>query len=104
MKKTFRQSKKNSALRRRAGYVVGTSLLAAGLQAPAAGALKPEQVYEGGAEAYSNWIEFSAGGLVTDGNKAPAEQRTRLNGGAFGGIEDLHYQTEVAKKLSLIHI
>ena len=101
MKKIMRKSNKNSVLRRRAGYMVGTSLLAAGMQVPAAGALKPEQVYEGGAEAYANWVEFSAGGLMTDGNKAQAEQRTRLNGGAFGGIEDLHYQTEVAKKTTL---
>lgn len=96
MKKQSRKSKKFSALHRQAGYVVGASLLAAG--APAAG-VKPEQVYEGGADTYNNWIELSTGGLITDGNKAQAEQRTRINRtGMFGGIEDLHYQTEIAKK------
>ena len=98
MKKHYRKSKKLSALRRKAGYVVGASLLAAGVQAQAAGTAKPEQVYEGGAEPLSNWVELSAGGLMTDGNKAQAQQRTQLNSGAFGGIEDLHVQSEIAKK------
>src|ERR1019366_4799016 len=98
MKKQSRKSKKLSALRRKAGYVVGASLLAAGVSAPAADAVKPEQMYEGGTNAYANWIELSAGGMISDGNTAQAQQRTRLNSGAFGGIEDLHYQTEIAKK------
>ena len=101
MKKPSRKSKKLSALRRKAGlgrYVVGASLLAAGVSVSAAGPVKPEQVYEGGTNSYNNWIELSAGGMMTDGNTAQAQQRTRLNSGAFGGIEDLHYQTEIAKK------
>ncbi len=98
MKKQFRKSKKLSALRQ-AGYVVGASLLAAGAPSPAADAVKPEKLYEGGTNTYNNWIELSTGGLITDGNKAQAEQRTRLNNtGMFGGIADLHYQTEIAKK------
>lgn len=101
MKKQSRKSKKLSALRRKAGYVVGASLLAAGMSAPAADAVKPEQMYEGGTNAYANWIELSAGGMISDGNTAQAQQRTRLNSGAFGGIEDLHYQTEIAKKTTL---
>jgi hypothetical protein len=101
MKKQSRKSKKLSALRRKAGYVVGASLLAAGVSAPAADAVKPEQMYEGGTNAYANWIELSAGGMISDGNTAQAQQRTRLNSGAFGGIEDLHYQTEIAKKTTL---
>ena len=101
MKKQSRKSKKLSALRRKAGYVVGASLLAAGVSVPAADAVKPEQMYEGGTNAYANWIELSAGGMISDGNTAQAQQRTRLNSGAFGGIEDLHYQTEIAKKTTL---
>ena len=101
MKKQSRKSKKLSALRRKAGYVVGASLLAAGVSVPAADAVKPEQMYEGGTNAYANWIELSAGGMMTDGNTAQAQQRMRLNSGAFGGIEDLHYQTEIAKKTTL---
>src|SRR5664280_2804641 len=101
MKKPSRKSKKLSALRRKAGlgqYVVGASLLAAGVSAPAAGPVKPEQMYEGGTNTYNNWIELSAGGMMSDGNTAQAQQRTRLNSGAFGGIEDLHYQTETTNK------
>src|ERR1035437_7859751 len=101
MKKQFRTSKKLSVLRRKAGYVVGASLLTAGVSAPAADAVQQAQVYEGGTNAYSNWIELSAGGMMTDGNTAQAQQRMRLNSGAFGGIEDLHYQTEIAKKTTL---
>jgi hypothetical protein len=98
MKKQSRKMKKLSALRRKAGYVVGASLLAAGVQSRAADGVKPEQLYEGGTNTYNNWIELGAGGLITSGNKAQAEQRTGLNNGAFGGIEDLHYQTDIAKK------
>ena len=53
MKKQSRKSKKLSALRRKAGCVVGASLLAAGMSAPAADAVKPEQMYEGGTNAYA---------------------------------------------------
>ena len=101
MKKPSRKSKKLFALRRKAGYVVGASLLAAGVSAPAADAVKPEQMYEGGTNAYANWIELSVGGMMSDGNTAQAQQRTRLNSGAFGGIEDLHYQTETTNKTTL---
>src|ERR1017187_1811037 len=101
MKKPSRKMKKQlSGLRRKAGYVVGASLLAAGVESRAAGGT-PAQMYEGGTNTYSNWIELSAGGLVADGNKAQAQQRERLNSGAFGGIEDLHYQMDVAKKTTL---
>jgi len=99
MKKQSRQSKKFSALRRQAGYVMGASCLAVGFSAQAADAvIKPEQAYEGGKDAYNNWIELSGGGLITSGNKAQAQERTRIGNGGYGGIEDLHYQTEIAKK------
>jgi hypothetical protein len=102
MKKQSRKSKMPFALRRKAGYVVGASLFAAGVQAYAADAVKPLQLYDDGTNTYNNWIELSTGGLITDGNKAQAEQRTGLNNtGMFGGIADLHYQTEVAKKTTL---
>lgn len=80
-------------------YVLGASLLALGAQAQAADAIiKPEQDYEGGTNSYNNWIELSTGGLMTSGNKNQAEQGQKFSAGAFGGIEDLHYETEVAKK------
>jgi hypothetical protein len=101
MKKTFRKSKKLSTLRRQAGQAVGASLLAAGMHARAADVVTPEQMYEGGTNAYNNWIELGAGDMIHSGNKAQAEQGTGLPGGPFGGIEDGHYQTEVAKKTTL---
>lgn len=60
-----------------------------------------EQMFEGGTNTYNNWVEFSVGGLITHGNTAQAEQRYRLNQGAFGGIEDLHYQQNVATNTTL---
>ena len=105
MKKQSRKTKSLSALRRKTGlgrYVMGVSLLAAGAQLQAADApLKPEQMYEGGKDTYLNWIELGGGGMFSDGNKAQAQQRTQLKDGGFGGIEDLHYQAEIAKKTTL---
>ena len=31
--------------------------------------LSPEQFFEGGATTYNNWIDLSAGGFITKGNK-----------------------------------
>src|SRR5262252_2174497 len=60
--------------------------------------LTPEQFFEGGTNAYTNWIELSAGGLLTSGDNAQAQQRQHFASGAFGGIEDLHFQENVDKK------
>ena len=57
----------------------------------------PEQWFEGGDESFSNWIEFTFGGFFTRGNRAEAQSRHQLRDGPFGGIQDLHYETEVAK-------
>src|SRR6185369_3725385 len=67
--------------------------------APAASpvALTPEQIFEGGTNSYSNWLDLSAGGFITGGNKAQAQQQHRSSTGAFGGIEDLHFQGDVVK-------
>ena len=78
--------------------MVGASLIVLGAQARAGDALTPEQIYEGGTNTYSNWIELGGGGLLTQGYAPGAQQRERLNSGVFGGIEDLHYQADVAKK------
>jgi hypothetical protein len=69
-------------------------------EAPAseeATALTPEQMFEGGADTYKNWIEFGVGGFITRGNKAQFQERSQYPDGAFGGISDFHYQTDVAK-------
>ena len=53
--------------------------------------------FEGEEGAGSNWIELGAGSIFTSGNKAQAEQSRRISEGAFGGIQDLHFQKEIAK-------
>ena len=57
-----------------------------------AAALTPEQMFEGGTNTYHNWVEVSAGGFITSGNKAEFRQQQQKSGNVFGGIEDLHYQ------------
>ncbi len=101
MKKIARQPKKLRAARRKnllGQSVVGASLLALGAHATAAGTPTPAQFYEGGTNSYSNWVELSAGGLMTSGSASQASQGQQHNTGAFGGIEDLHYETDIAKK------
>ena len=58
--------------------------------------LTAEQMFEGGEEALNNWIEIGAGGFMTRGSEAQAQERRRLANGGFGGIEDLHLQQTVA--------
>ena len=83
------------------GWLVVAMLLAGGAPARADGtnsaALTPEQMFEGGTNSYSNWVELSAGSLFTSGSKAQAQQWHQLNQGPFGGISDLHLQEDVAK-------
>jgi hypothetical protein len=59
--------------------------------------LTPEQVFEGGTNAYLNWIDFSLGGFTTSGNQARAQARRQSSRGAFGGVEDFHYQADLDK-------
>jgi hypothetical protein len=57
--------------------------------------LTPE-IFEGGTNAFSNWIEFGGGSVFTSGSKAMFRQQHQVSGGAFGGISDFHYQTTIA--------
>jgi hypothetical protein len=102
MKKKYRKSKSLRAGWRKPGlgwYVIRASLIVLGAQAARAGdAITPEQWYEGGTNTYKNWIELSTGALLTQGNANQATQGKQLNTGVFGGIEDLHYESQVAKK------
>jgi len=102
MKKKYRKSKSLRAGRQKHGFdrfVVGASLIVVGAQAALAGdAITPAQWFEGGTNTYSNWIELSTGALLTQGNANQATQGKQLNPGVFGGIEDLHYESQVAKK------
>jgi len=113
MKNPSRKLQHLAALRRRARlgrYLAGVTLLAAGVSAQGADStnqvakvekLTPAQQYEGGAETYNNWIELGGGDFFSTGNKAQAQQNTGLNNGGFGGIDDAHYQTDIAKKTTL---
>src|SRR5208282_3721619 len=98
----YRKSKSLRAGRRKPGrgwQVIGASLIVLGAPAARAGdAITPEQWYEGGTNTYSNWIELSTGAMLTQGNANQATQGKQLNTGVFGGIEDLHYESQVAKK------
>ncbi|HZI34084.1 MAG TPA: hypothetical protein VFF11_17225, partial [Candidatus Binatia bacterium] len=67
--------------------VVGASLLALGAHAVGADAITPGQWFEGGTNTYNNWVELSAGGLMTKGNENQAQRGQQLGSGAFGGIE-----------------
>ena len=101
MKNQSRKSKKFQPARRKSGLgrcVIGALLIALGAQARAGDALTPSQIYEGGTNTYNNWIELGGGALLTQGYAGGAERREQLNSGAFGGIEDLHYQADVAKQ------
>ena len=82
-------------------WVIGASVVVAGAQVRAGDALTPNQIFEGGTNTYSNWIELSTGALLTQGNAHQASQGQQLGSGVFGGIEDLHYESLVAKKTTL---
>jgi hypothetical protein len=75
------------------------SVTAADTNAPpeaASAPFTPEQMFEGGTNTYNNWVDIGVGGLITSGSKAQAQQQHQTSGGAFGGIEDLHYQGQVS--------
>ena len=46
-------------------------------RAAAAAPLTPEQMFEGGTNAYNNWIEFGVGGFFTTGNKSQFQQQNQ---------------------------
>ena len=77
-------------------WLVGILLLAFGATALAddtnSPALSPQDYFEGGPSTYNNWIALTGGGLMTSGSKAQAEESLHMGEGAFGGIQDLHYQ------------
>jgi hypothetical protein len=58
--------------------------------------LTPEQMFEGGETIYTNWVEFSTGVYLRSGNNGAFQQRQQSRSGPFGGIEDFHYQADVA--------
>jgi hypothetical protein len=81
------------------GVAAISTASAADTNAPSAAPLEltPQQMFEGGTNSYNNWVDISAGGFITGGNKAQAQQQQHTSTGAFGGLEDLHFQGDVAK-------
>jgi hypothetical protein len=77
---------------------VGT-VSAADTNAPAP--LTPQQFFEGGDKSYDNWVDFSFGGFMNNGNRSQLQQAQQSSFAAFGGLEDLHYQKDVAKDTTL---
>src|SRR6266496_2456091 len=63
--------------------------------AAAAPPLTQQEMFEGGKDAYNNWVEFSTGGFFIEGSRSQFQQRHR-SGEAFGGLEDFHYTTPIA--------
>jgi hypothetical protein len=59
--------------------------------------LTAEEMFEGGAKTYNNWVELGVGGFATHGNNASFQRQQQNTFGLFGGIEDLHYQGSPAK-------
>ena len=66
-----------------------------------ADAAKTEEATEEKAATYRNWFDVSVGGLLTQGNRAEFMRRENARGGAFGGIEDLHWETKAGKNTYL---
>jgi len=60
-------------------------------------ALSPEEMFEGGADTYDNWIELGAGGYFPSGNIKQFQQSQRTENDVFGGIEDFHYKRDLGK-------
>ena len=54
--------------------------------------MTPQDFFEGGTNTFHNWIELGGGGFLTQGNRAQAQQNQQLDHGAFGGIDDLHFE------------
>jgi hypothetical protein len=66
--------------------------------APPAAEAKPVLEMEETPAEYRNWFTTGVGGVFTDGDKAAYQQRHSLRRGAFGGIEEFHYEQDVGKR------
>lgn len=51
---------------------------------------------------YRNWFEVSAGVTSINGDKAQFQRRQQIRSGAFGGVEDFHYEQDVGTNTTLI--
>ncbi len=63
--------------------------------------MTPAQMFEGGTNSFNNWIDISGGGFVTSGNRGSFSQQQQMSGNAFGGIDGLHYGTNLTTNTTL---
>jgi hypothetical protein len=47
---------------------------------------------------YRNWITTTVGGYIVGGDKGQFQRRAHNKAGAFGGVEDFHWEEDVGKK------
>lgn len=50
---------------------------------------------------YNNWVTLGVGGVSLSGDGAQFQQRHWIKDGIFGGIEDLHWEPEINKDVTL---
>lgn len=87
-------------------FVLGTcmigSLTGAAQEKPSAAAAEAKPKLDKSTETsdteYRNWFDVSVGGVLLDGDKAQYQRRYGQRKGAFGGVEDFHYEQDVGKK------
>ena len=53
--------------------------------------------WRGGNVEYVGWVDVGMGGVAVDGNEAEFSRRTGINSGAFGGINDGHWEKYVGE-------
>jgi hypothetical protein len=58
---------------------------------------KEQKAEASGDTEFRNWVEVSAGGTLVGGNPAAFQRRAGIRQGAFGGIEDFHWETDAGK-------
>ena len=51
--------------------------------------------------AFSNWINFTLGGLINNGNQGQFQQQHPVSGPVFGGIEDMHLEKSLGNKAQI---
>ncbi|MBI4659835.1 MAG: hypothetical protein HY735_13425 [Verrucomicrobia bacterium] len=104
MKSSKRRSNQTQRIATALGLLCGTSLIGGPARAAEAAAPAPEKappLEKTSSETptdYRNWFDVSVGGVLLDGDKAQYQHRYGLPGGAFGGVEDFHYEQDVGKK------
>jgi hypothetical protein len=83
-----------------ASLAAGGAVFAADTNAPVkiAPVMTPQEFYEGGTKSYDDWVEFSAGEFIFNGNKPQFQRQMHTENRAFGGISDFHYTTQLDKK------